>query len=143
MKQLAPQFKAYNILPAKSQTATASGTGLQVTPGNSPAYDAVAVVNVGAVTGAPATVSVIVTIEESATVGGTYTTNTTFATIATVVAAGGEISHLPVVINPAKPFVRATATIVFTSGTSPAINIGVSLLVKQSVSSDSNEAALA
>lgn len=142
MKQLAPQVKAYNILPAKAQTATASGTGLQVTPGNSPAGDAIAIANIGAVTGAPSTVSCIITVEESATVGGTYDTLATFATIATVVAAGGEISHLPVTINPAKPFIRATATISFSGGTSPAINVGVSLLVKQNVSSDSNEAAL-
>lgn len=143
MKQLAPQFKAYNILPAKAQTATASGTGLQITPGNSPAYDAVAIANVGAVTGAPSVVSVIITVEASATVGGTYSTIGTFATIATVVAAGGEVSHIPVTLDPSKPFVRATATISFTTGTSPAINVGVTLLVKQNVSSDSNLAALA
>ena len=142
MKQRAPQVKAYTILAPKAQTATASGVGLQVTPGNSPSYDAIAVVSAGIVTGAPSAVSVVITIEECATVGGSYTTNTTFATIATVLAAG-ITSHLPITINPAKPFLRATATITLTGGSSPAIPLSVVLLVKQNVSSDSNEVALA
>ena len=141
MKQLAPQFKAYAIQPAKALTATASSTGVQVTPGNSPSYDAVIVANIGAVTGAPSAVSCALVVEESATSGGTYTTNTAFATIATVVAAS-EVSHLPITINPAKPFVRVTATISFTGGTSPTIPVAVTLLVKQNVASDSNESAL-
>lgn len=142
MKQLSPQFKTYTILAAKAQTATASGAAVQVTPGNSPSFDAVAIANVGLVTGAPSAVSVIITVEESATSGGTYDTLATFATVATVVATA-EASHIPVVINPAKPWIRATATITFTSGTSPAIPLSVSLLVVQSVFSDANQNALA
>lgn len=142
MEQLAPQFKSYAILPSKAYAATTSGTGLNVIPGESPSYDAVAVANVGLVTGAPSAVSVIITVESSATVGGTYATIATFATVATVVAAA-EVSHIPVTINPAQPFIRATATIVFTTGTSPAIPLAVTLLVRESVNTDSNEAALA
>lgn len=136
---LAPLFKPYNILIPVAQTATAHGVGLNVIPGESPAYDAIAIATLGAVTGAPDSFTVAITVEESATVGGTYDTIGTFVTA----TAGGEISTLPVTIKPAKPFIRATATIAFVNGTTPAIPVDVVLLVRENVATDSNETALA
>ena len=135
---LAPLFKTFQILAPKAQTATASGTGKNVIPGESPSYDAIAVVQNGAATGTPTSYTLVVTVEESATVNGTYDTLATFGTI----TADNQISHLPVKINPAKPFIRATATIAFVGGTSPALLVDCALLVNENVASDSNEPAL-
>lgn len=138
MENLAPLFKSYGILLPKAQTATASGTGKNVVPGESPSYDAIAVVANGAATGSPTSYTLAVTVEESATVNGTYDTIGTFTTI----TGDNQVSHLPVTINPAKPFIRATATIAFVGGTSPAVLVGCTLLVRENVASDSNEPTL-
>lgn len=139
MDQLADKVLAYGILHAKDQSATASGTGLQVTPGQNADYDAVAVLDVGAATGTPTSYTLDVTVEESATVNGTYDTLATFGQV----TADNQVAHLPVVINPAKPFIRATATIAFTGGTSPTIPVSVVLLVRQNVNAVTNRETLA
>lgn len=141
MQQIAPEVKVYQIAPAKAYTATASSTGLSVVPGESPSFDACAVINVGAATGTPTSYTAAIVIEESATVGGTYTTNKTVGTATNT--GGAQSVHVPVTINPAKPFLRVTATIAFVGGTSPALPIGVDLLVSQQVASDGNVVAIA
>ena len=134
---LAPKFKTYNVLIPKLQTATASGVGINVVPG-SPELQAIAIASLGAATGAPSSYTVIITVEESATLNGTYDTLGTFATC----TGAGNIAALPVLVSPAKPFIRATATIAFVGGTSPAVPVGVVLLVPQNVNTDSNLSVL-
>lgn len=135
---LAPLFKSVGILLPKALTATASGTPVLITPGENADYEAIAVVQNGAATGSPTSYTLAVTVEESATSGGTYDTIATFTTI----TADNQVSHLPVKINPAKPYIRATATIAFVGGTSPAVVPAVALLMKENVASDSNEPTL-
>jgi len=133
------QYKPVQLLIPLPQAATAHGVAVNVVPGESPAYDAIAIVSLGAVTGTPDSFSVIVTIEESATSGGTYDTLATFAT-----ATGTtNVASKPFTINPAKPFIRATATIAFVNGTSPKIPVDVIALIHQSVATSTNEGALA
>lgn len=136
-KNIAASVKPYMILTPSAMAATASGTGLKVTPGE--LYDAVAIALIGATSGTPDSFTVAITVENSATVGGTYTTIGTFATAVTA----SETGQIQITIDPTKPFIRATATIAFVNGTSPKINVGVVLLVRQSVNSDSNLQALA
>jgi hypothetical protein len=133
------QFKPVQLLIPIAHTATGSGVAVNVIPGESPAYDAIAVVSLGAATGSPTSYTVDVTIEESATSGGTYDTIATFDT-----ATGTKkVASKPFTINPAKPYIRATATIAFVSGTSPAIPVDVVALIHESVATSSNEGALA
>lgn len=137
--QLAPSVKAYAILPSISLAATGQGTGLQVTPGEAADFDAMVIVNAGAATGTPTTYSAACVVEDCDTVGGTYTTNTTVGTITNT--GGAQTVHKAVRINPARPFLRLKATMAFTGGSSPAVPLAATLLVKQSVLSDSNAVA--
>ena len=132
------KYKPVQLLIAKAQTATAHGVGVNVVPGESPEYDAIAIASLGAVTGAPDSFTVVITVEESATSGGTYATIATFATA----TGAGNVGSVPFTINPAKPFIRATATIAFVNGTTPAIPVDVVALIHESVASDTNETAL-
>lgn len=133
-----PLFKPYQILIPAANAATVHGVGLNVIPGESPAYDAIAIASLGAVTGTPDSFTVVITVEESATLNGTYDTLGTFATATGV----GNCGTLPIKINPAKPYVRATATIAFVNGTSPKIIVDCVLLVRENVASDTNATAL-
>lgn len=137
MKTVAEQYKPVQLIAPQLATSTVTGTGVSVISGAE--VDAVAVVNLGAIAGTPDTTSCIVTIEESATVNGTYTTNTTFATA----TAGSQIGTKQIVVNRNKPFIRAKATLAFSGGTSPSIAVSCTLLVKQIVSSTASETALA
>ena len=128
----APKFKAYQILIPAANAATVHGVGLQVTPGEQ--YDAIAVASLGAVTGTPDSFTCVITVEESATVNGSYDTLATFATG----TGTTNVAHVPVTINPAKPFIRATATLAFVNGTSPKLIVDVVLLVQQIDATDSN-----
>ena len=136
MKNIASTSKPYMILTPLAYASTTSGTGIKVTPGE--LYDAVAIALIGAVSGTPDSFTCVITVEESATVNGTYDTLATFATA----TAATEVSSVQVTINPAKPYIRATATLAFVNGTSPKVNVGVALLVKQSTATDSNMTAL-
>ena len=138
MRNASEMYKPYQLITPQLAAATVTGTGVQFTPNNDSGADAVAVVNIGAIAGAPSATSLIVTIEQSATVGGTYTVTGTFATA----TAASEVSTLPVKLDTTKPFVRAKATIAFTSGTSPTIAVGVLILVKQNNNSANNATAL-
>lgn len=138
MRSAAEKYKPYQLQAPIALTATTSGSGVQFTPGNDSGTDAVAIVSLGAIGGAPSTTSVVVTIEQSATSGGTYANRATFATA----TAGAEVSTLQLRLDPAKPFVRATTTITFSGGTSPSIVTGVVILVKQNNNTVNNETAL-
>lgn len=130
--------KPIQLIAAQSATATVTGTGQNVTPGE--LLDAMAIVSLGAPTGAPSTQSMIVKIQASATVGGTYSDLATFNTSTSGTASVGSVQ---VILDPTKPFVRALATIAFTGGTAPAYPIAVTLLPRQSVATDSNLVSLA
>lgn len=132
MKNYAAALKPYLILTPLAQAATASGTAKQFTPGE--LKDAIAVVLVGATSGTPDSFTVVVTIEQSATSGGSYTATATLPTNTTA----NQVGTQQVILDQTKPWVRATATIAFVNGTSPKINVGVALLVAQVVASDSN-----
>lgn len=135
--QIATMVKPYQLIaPQLLGAATTHGTGKQITPGE--LKDGVAVVSIGAVAGTPDSFTVVVTIEESATLNGTYDTLATFDTA----TAANEIATKPIVFNPAKPFVRATVVTAFVNGTSPTVAVGVNLLEQQVAESTSNEGAL-
>lgn len=138
MRSAAEMYKPLILIAPSLVASTTSGTGVTFEPNNDSLVEAVAIVHLGAVAGAPSATSVIVTIEQSLTSGGTYTTSGTFATA----TAGAQVSTKQVKLDPTKPFVRATATISFTSGTSPTIATSVVLLVKQNNASANNATAL-
>ena len=137
MRNVAAYYKPVQLIAPQLATATVNGSAVHIAPNEE--ADAVAIVNVGAIAGAPDTTSLIVTILASATSGGSYDT------IATFPAATGatQIGTKAVIINTAKyAYVKATATIAFTNGTTPSIAIGVSLLSLQTVASDNNNGVL-
>lgn len=134
---ISAQIKPLQLIAPQAASATVTGTGVQFTPGE--IADAVAIANIGATTGAPTSFTVIVTIEQSATQGGTYTVSQTFSTATGV----NQIGSAQVLLDITKPWVRAKATIAFVGGASPTIVVGVILGVGQRTNSDSNMAVLA
>lgn len=133
MKDVASTYKPYQLIVPQLATATVTGSAVQITPGEE--ADAVAIINLGALT-SNGSVTLIVTISASLTSGGSYTT---IATSATAACAAAQIGSLRVKINTGiYAFVKATATFVFTSGTTPNVPIAVSLLVQETVASDAN-----
>lgn len=137
MRNIASKVKTYQLIAPQDAPSTVTGTGLQFTPNE--LTDAVAVVSLGAVTGTPTSFTAIVTIEQSDTVNGTYSVSQTFATA----TAANQAGHKAVALDPAKPFVRAKATLAFVGGTTPSVVVGVNILVAQNNNSDSNAVALA
>ena len=138
MRSIAEIYKTLSLITPRLATATVTGTGINVTPQNDSIIEAVALVNIGAVAGTPDSVSCIVTIEQSATVNGTYTVSGTFPTATGATKIGSQ----QVKLDFTKPFVRAVATIVFVGGITPSIALDVILLVRQNNGSISNVAAL-
>lgn len=140
MRVIADKVKAYQLFAPLALASTTTSSAVQITTANMhPSGDAVAVVNVGAATGTPDSFTVVVTITASATSGGSYTALGAFTTN----TAGSQIEHLPVPIDPARPFLKATATIAFVNGTSPKIPVSVSILVRQSQESILNRETIA
>lgn len=139
MRDISSEYTPIQLLTPTLATATRTGTGQLFTPANSSDGDAVAIVHLGAVDGTPDTTSLIVTIEQSATLNGTYTVTKTFPTA----TAGAQIGSAQVKLDTAKPYVRAVATIAFSGGSTPSIAVGVSLLVRQTVKKSGNVATLA
>ena len=139
MRNIAEGVKPYQLIAPIAMTATVTGSGVAVTPGQE--FDGVAIVNLGAVAGSPTTTSAIVTIEASATSGGTYTVLSTFV----AATAGAQVGTKQVSFNGEVPyaFIRAKVTIVFSGGSTPSIVCGVTLLQRQTVKSASNLVALA
>lgn len=135
--QIATMVKPYQLIaPQALAAATTHGTGVQVTPGE--LKDGMATVNIGATSGTPDSFTVVVTIEESATLNGTYDTLVTFDT-----ATGqNEVATKPITLNPAKPFIRATVVTAFVNGTSPKVGVGVVLHQQEVDETASNEGAL-
>lgn len=101
----------------QAATATVTGTGIDCSGFEEVVY----VLMVGAVSGTSPTLDVA--IQESATVGGTYTA-ITGATIAQVTTATHQF-HVGARVNTAKPFQRVVATI---AGTTPSFTMSVAML---------------
>lgn len=120
-------YKAISLLRPQVATSTATGTGVDVSEYGD---DAMAILDVGAVSGTTPTLDVV--IQTSATVGGTYSTELTFAqvTAANKFAAGRVNLDGPNSGGLARKFVRALATI---AGTTPSFTFGVSLLVRAAI----------
>lgn len=131
-------YKVYQLIAPQLATATVTGTGVQFTPGNDSKTDAFAIVNTGAVAGTPTSFTVVFTIEQSATQGGTYTVTDTFATGTTA----SQRSARACTLDNSKPWVRAKATIAFVDGTTPSVAISANIFVKQNNASTSNNSAL-
>ena len=101
----------------QTATATVTGTGIDCSGYEEVVY----ALMVGAVSGTTPTLDA--KIQESATVGGTYT-DITGAVFAQVTTATHQL-HLSVRVNTAKPFQRVLATI---AGTTPSYALSVALL---------------
>jgi len=138
MRDIASMYKPIQLIAPIAMTATVTGVGQLITPNED--TDAVAVVQLGAVAGTPDSFTAVVTIEASATLNGTYTVLSTFATATAGAQIGTKQVVLPIV---SKPYVRAKVTIAFVNGTTPSFVCGVSLLVKQNTNTSSNQTALA
>ena len=139
MRTVADLYKPLQLIVPQAATATVTGSGVAFTPNNDPLVDATAIVNIGATSGAPTSFTVVVTIEQSVTSGGTYTVTDTFVTA----TAASQNSIRGLKLDPTKGFVRAKATIAFVGGTSPTIAIAVNILVRQNNGSATNATALA
>lgn len=137
MRKISEAYKVIQLLTPALDTATRTGTGQLFTPNE--LDDAMAIVNVGAVAGTPDTTSLIVTIEQSATLNGTYTVTDTFP----AATSGSQIGSRGFKLDTSKPYVRAKATIAFAGGTTPSIANSVSILVKTNVNSSSTPSTLA
>lgn len=138
MRSPIDMYKVYQLIKPQLATATVTGTGVQFTPNNDPLVDAFALANVGSAAGTPDSFTVVYTIEQSATVGGTYTVTDTFATGTTATQSSARAFKL----DSSKPFVRAKATIAFVNGTTPSIAIACDIFVKQNNASTSNNSEL-
>jgi len=143
MRTVAQDYKPLSLIgPQVSSGSTISGSGVAITP--SEEGDGVAIVHVGAIVGSPTSWSVVVTIAASATSGGTYVTLATIGSPSLASTnAGPEIATAALDVNTgAYAYVKATAVVTFTGGTTPSLAIGVSLLQRQTVGSTSNVGAL-
>lgn len=129
--------KAVSLIANQSAAATVTGSAVSIAPGER--TDAVLVASIGAVTGAPSTESITIKIQKSATSGGTYVD---LATFTASTAGTAQVGTLAVILDPSQPFIKAVATIAFSGGSSPAYPVAVSLLVAQTVATDSNLSAL-
>lgn len=137
MLKLSEEIKPLDILPPVNITSdtTTSGTGQDVQAFED---DALAVLTLGTI--APDGANVVVNIQGSDAVGGTYTTITSF----TAVAGTGDNRTAAIPVNIAgtsRAFVRAQ---VVTTGSTTGCQIAVSLLVRPTVAaSDINSATAA
>ena len=143
MRNVSVEYKAYGLIYPTLLTAngTTIGTAVQVI-GNEE-QDAMAIVSIGAIAGAPTSTTVTVTIAGSATSGGTYTTLASFPVagrgITSNTAAQNQVGTQRVPFNPSTySWIRASAAVYFTAGTTPSVSVGVTLLQKQTVMTESN-----
>lgn len=102
----------------QTATATVTGTGIDCSGHQEVVY----ALMVGAVSGTTPTLDVA--IQESATVGGTYTALSPAVAFAQVTTATHQL-HVGAPVNIAKPFQRVVATI---AGTTPSFLMSVALL---------------
>ena len=137
MRKVSEMYKVVQLLTPILSTSTRTGVGQLFTPNE--LDDAMAIVNLGAVAGTPDTTSAIVTIEQSATLNGTYTVTDTFP----AATAGAQIGSRGFKLDTSKPYVRAVVTIAFAGGTTPSIANSVSLMVKTNVNSSSTPSTIA
>lgn len=142
-KNIAAEYKPFILFSPQTTAATAglASSAVAITPGEE--QDAVAVIQVGTIVGNPTSTTVSVTIAGSATSGGSYTTISTSAT-ANVAVGTGQITTLRVIVNTGLyAFIKATAVVGFTGGTTPAVSLSGALLIKQTIATDSNQSAFA
>lgn len=138
MKTTAESSAIYTLIAPQLATATVTGSAVGFEPQNDPRCMATAIATVGASAGTPTSFTVIYTITQSATSGGSYTTTATFPTSTAI----NEVQALGFNLDTSKPFVKGVATIAFVSGTTPSIAIGLTLLVRQNSASASNGTVL-
>lgn len=137
MRKVSELYKVIQLATPILSTSTRTGVGQLFTPNE--LDDAMAIVNLGAVAGTPDSLTAVVTIEQSATLNGTYTVTDTFPTA----TAGAQVGSRGFKLDTAKPYVRAVVTLAFVGGTTPSIANSVSILVKSSVNSSSIASTLA
>lgn len=113
-RQIANAINPVNGVTPAALTASANGTGIDCSGYEEVVYT----LHVGAVSGTSPTLDV--KIQESATLGGTYS-DITGAAFAQVTNANHQL-HLSTRVNSAKPFQRVVTTI---AGTSPSFTAGV------------------
>lgn len=134
-EQIAERYKVVKLLDPASVTADANGTAVEI--GAEYEEDAMAVLQLGAASGTSPTCDV--TIQASATQGGTYTTIGTFSQLSGT--DDNKVAAIPVKLNTsARRWVRASVDV---GGTSPDYLLGVTLLVRRSVAKNANNSATA
>ena len=126
-RTLNEEYRAIQLSAPAESASTVTGTGQLITPGE--LVDACAIVNVGAVSGTPDSFTAVVTIEQSATLNGTYAVKQTFTTI----TAGSQIAQKQVILDPSLPYVRAKVTLAFTGGSTPKLFNSVALMLRKAV----------
>ena len=137
MINVSAKYKPFLLIAAQTATATVNGSAVQLTGDE---QDGVAIVCLGAVMGGPSAQTCTVTISASATQNGTYTT---IATFPTSTAGTAQVGTARVLVNQGLySWVKATATIAFTGGTTPSFPLSVVLLQNQTIETDSNIASL-
>lgn len=135
MHDVDQKYKAYSLIKPSTNTTTVTGTGVDV--GSTNLDDAMAVLDVGTVSGTTPTLDV--TIQASGTVGGTYTTISTFGQVTASTKLGAvSVSLEGLAGSVDRRFVRAVGTI---AGTTPSFAFGVILLARVLVGSASANAS--
>lgn len=128
MHKVSENYQAISLIRPADLTTTTTGTGVAVGAGYGD--DAIAIVNVGVVSGTTPTMDV--TIQTSNAVGGTYATVATFGQVTAsnkTGAIGFSLSGKNSTPND-QLFVRAVATI---GGTTPHFQADVILLVRKEI----------
>lgn len=124
MHDIDQDYKVFSLLKPQVATSTVTGTGVDVGPEQ--LDDAMAILDIGAVSGTSPTLDV--TIQASGTSGGTYTTIATFGQVTAATKLGVvsvSLEGLAGVVD--RRFVRAVATI---AGTTPSFALGCVLAVR-------------
>lgn len=107
-------------VPTAQTAATVNGTGVsRMTPGGGVGYESCVVsTHLGASAGTPDSFTVIVTLEDSDAVGGTYATYSTALTTLTAINTSTTKSFD---LRGAKEFVRVATVAAFVGGSTPSI----------------------
>jgi hypothetical protein len=112
---------AAGIVPQSSVAATVTGSA--ITKGD--AQSAVLFGFTGAATGTPTTTSVTYKVQDCATSGGTYAD---FATASAAIGASAT-STTNVNLAGAKAYLKVVATVAFTGGSTPAVQLCAALVL--------------
>lgn len=110
------------IAPQDASAGTVNGVGVDRGSNESCMLAPV----LGAVSGSPSSFSVTVTLEHADTQGGSYTQ---FGTEEVVLDSADSAAKLGFNLSGAKKFVRASAAVAFTGGTTPSVLMSVPLVL--------------